>query len=155
MRLQVPDPVSASEQEQNQSLADDLTASVSSPSEHFSQAARRAGCLQPTASARLWTTRQLAEHLQVSVGWVYDRTRQNGPDLIPHLKLGKYVRFEPACGQFRTWLEAQRVSGETPSSASANRHSEDTQQHGESASHTSYTEDSLSDRTSRRKEASK
>jgi hypothetical protein len=61
MRLQVPDPVSAAEQEQHQSLAADLTASVSAPSEHFSQAARRTGCLRPTGSALLRTAGQLAE----------------------------------------------------------------------------------------------
>jgi hypothetical protein len=33
---------------------------------------------------------------------VYDRTRQNFPDPIPHLKLGKYVRFDLA--KVQDWL---------------------------------------------------
>lgn len=37
--------------------------------------------------------RELAAKLKVPVSWIYDRTRRHGPDRIPHLKIGKYVRF--------------------------------------------------------------
>ena len=36
---------------------------------------------------------EIAEFLQVSKSWVYERTRRHGVDRIPHFKLGKYLRF--------------------------------------------------------------
>ena len=36
---------------------------------------------------------ELAKRLKVPVTWIYDRTRRNGADQIPHYKIGKYVRF--------------------------------------------------------------
>jgi excisionase family DNA binding protein len=45
---------------------------------------------------------ELALLLGVPVSFVYDRTRQNSPDPIPHFKLGKYVRFDLA--QVQEWL---------------------------------------------------
>lgn len=37
--------------------------------------------------------KELAAKLKVPISWVYDRTRNGGPDRIPFLKLGRYVRF--------------------------------------------------------------
>lgn len=37
--------------------------------------------------------KELARRLRVPVSWIYDRTRDNGADHIPHYKIGKYVRF--------------------------------------------------------------
>jgi excisionase family DNA binding protein len=51
----------------------------------------------------LLTPPQLADLLGVSVSFVYDRTRQNAADPIPHFKLGKYVRFD--LDQVKQWLE--------------------------------------------------
>ena len=67
----------------------------------------------------LWTPEALAGFLGVPVGWVYKRTRRNGPDKIPHIKLGKYVRFNPESQLFQQWLEKHSVEGET---ASDDRH---------------------------------
>ena len=43
--------------------------------------------------SNLLTVKELATALNVPVSWIYDRTRKGGPDRLPHLKLGKYVRF--------------------------------------------------------------
>ena len=51
---------------------------------------------------RLLKPQQLADLLEVSISFVYDRTRQNATDPIPHLKLGKYVRFD--LEQVQEWL---------------------------------------------------
>jgi excisionase family DNA binding protein len=40
----------------------------------------------------LWTTKQLAERWQVSEAHIYRLTRE---DAIPHVKLGRYVRYHP------------------------------------------------------------
>ncbi len=42
---------------------------------------------------RLLNPNELADLLGVPLSWVYDRTRL-GQTAIPHIKLGKYVRFD-------------------------------------------------------------
>ena len=51
---------------------------------------------------------ETAHMLHVPVSWVYERTRRRGKEKIPHLKLGKYLRFEIAI--VREWLNAQRAA---------------------------------------------
>ena len=53
---------------------------------------------------KLWTPKVLADYLGVPVSWIYKRTRKNGPELIPHIKLGKYIRFDPESMTFQGWL---------------------------------------------------
>jgi predicted DNA-binding transcriptional regulator AlpA len=48
------------------------------------------------------TVEELAAELQVPKSWIYSRTRQTGEEQIPHLKCGKYCRFE--MGQVIAWL---------------------------------------------------
>ena len=43
---------------------------------------------------KLATVQKMASILNVPVSWLYQRTRL-GQEAIPHLKLGKYVRFNP------------------------------------------------------------
>lgn len=43
---------------------------------------------------KLASVDDLAEHLNVPVSWVYARTREKGPDAIPRIMCGKYIRFE-------------------------------------------------------------
>jgi excisionase family DNA binding protein len=45
-------------------------------------------------SLTLLSVEEIAERLNVPVSWVYSRTREKGPDAIPRLKVGKYLRFE-------------------------------------------------------------
>lgn len=42
----------------------------------------------------LLTVHEIARALKVPVSWVYDRTRKRGLERIPHVKIGKYLRFE-------------------------------------------------------------
>jgi excisionase family DNA binding protein len=46
-----------------------------------------------TGTEALLTVREVAELLRVPVSWVYERTRRRGIERLPHLKVGKYVRF--------------------------------------------------------------
>ena len=55
---------------------------------------------------KLWLPEDLAEYLGVPVGWVYKKTRRQGAERIPHLKLGKYLRFDPESPAFQEWLRA-------------------------------------------------
>ncbi|UCE55768.1 MAG: helix-turn-helix domain-containing protein [Desulfobacterales bacterium] len=51
---------------------------------------------------RLITVDELANLLSVSKGWIYARTRKKGPQTIPHIKAGRYIRFESE--QVMDWL---------------------------------------------------
>lgn len=54
----------------------------------------------------LMTVAETARVLHVPVSWVYERTRRRGVDRIPHIKLGKYLRFE--INAVQKWLAGQR-----------------------------------------------
>ncbi len=54
----------------------------------------------------LLTVQEVAEILNVPVSWVYERTRRRGAARLPHLKLGKYLRFEEQA--VREFLDRQR-----------------------------------------------
>jgi excisionase family DNA binding protein len=45
---------------------------------------------------------EMAEKLDVPVSWIYSRTRTNE---IPHLKIGKYVKFDPE--KVMLWIQEQ------------------------------------------------
>ncbi|MGO8737147.1 MAG: helix-turn-helix domain-containing protein [Terriglobia bacterium] len=44
----------------------------------------------------LLTVHDVAEFLRVPPSWVYERTRRRGKDRLPHIKVGKYLRFRPS-----------------------------------------------------------
>ena len=54
----------------------------------------------------LMTVSEIAALLKVPVSWVYERTRRPGIEKIPHVKLGKYLRF--SVSEVRNWLQEQR-----------------------------------------------
>ncbi len=55
----------------------------------------------------LLTPREVAEMLRVPISWVYERTRRPGTARLPHIKIGKYLRFrkEDVLG----WLDEYRI----------------------------------------------
>lgn len=57
-------------------------------------------------NCELLTVSEIARALNVPVSWVYERTRLRGSERIPHIKLGKYLRFEIAV--VRSWLTGLR-----------------------------------------------
>lgn len=57
-----------------------------------------------TFESELLTVAEIASVLKVPVSWVYERTRRSGGDRIPHIKLGKYLRFRWAA--VREWLDS-------------------------------------------------
>ena len=42
----------------------------------------------------LLTLEELAEKLKVKRSWIYARTRETGPQSLPRIKCGKYLRFQ-------------------------------------------------------------
>ena len=65
-----------------------------------------------TPGRKFWNVEELSEYLDVPAGWIYDRTRSNGPEVIPHVKLGKYIRFDPESEAFQRWLAEHEVRSE-------------------------------------------
>src|SRR6266540_3437664 len=54
----------------------------------------------------LLTVEEVAGLLKVSPSWVYEHTRSRGTpraERLPHIRIGKYLRFEP--GAIRAFLE--------------------------------------------------
>ena len=56
----------------------------------------------------LLTVDDVARLLKVSRNWVYERTRRRGTDRLPHIRIGKYLRFEETA--VREFLDHQRRS---------------------------------------------
>ena len=67
---------------------------------------------------KFWGVKQLAAHLGVPLTWIYERTRSNGPETIPHFKLGKYIRFDPESIAFQEWLGSHEVRPNSKSNTS-------------------------------------
>ena len=61
---------------------------------------------QNTTIDDLLTVEELAERFKVPKSWVYERTRCRGTERLPHIKLGRYVRFEEAA--VRAFLDRHR-----------------------------------------------
>jgi len=54
---------------------------------------------------KLFGVNELAEVLGVPPSWVYARTRLKGPDSIPCLRVGKYLKFK--LDEVMDWLKSQ------------------------------------------------
>jgi excisionase family DNA binding protein len=55
---------------------------------------------------RLLTAAEVADLLAVPTRWIREHTRGG---LIPHVKLGRYVRYDRA--DVLAWIDAQKVGG--------------------------------------------
>jgi excisionase family DNA binding protein len=51
----------------------------------------------------LLTVEEIAASLRVPPSWVYERVRRRGRDKMPHLKIGKYLRFR--LNEVRSWID--------------------------------------------------
>src|SRR5688572_19964412 len=66
--------------------------------------------MNPTNSPkRFLRVGELAELLAVRPSWIYDRTGQFGPEFIPHLKLGRQLRFDIESEAFQSWIRKHAV----------------------------------------------
>ena len=48
---------------------------------------------------------------QVEASWIYERTRRGGKDTIPHVRVGKYIRFPEEL--VRAFIEQHKAKGNT------------------------------------------
>ena len=59
---------------------------------------------------KLLTIHELAEALNVPVSWCYSRSRERGPNAMPRLKCGKYVRVK--LSEVLAWLQKKQMDQE-------------------------------------------
>lgn len=55
------------------------------------------------------TVQEVADLLRVPVSWLYERTRTNS---VPHVKLGKYLRFDR--DELAAWVNDLKRDGRGP-----------------------------------------
>lgn len=55
------------------------------------------------------TVDELADKLRVHRSWVYSKSREAGPNAIPKVKVGKYLRFR--LEDVIEWLESRQDRG--------------------------------------------
>ena len=53
----------------------------------------------------LLTPEELRGKLNTQISWIYSKSRQKGPDAIPVIRVGKYLRFR--LSEVLDWLEQQ------------------------------------------------
>ena len=61
---------------------------------------------QDSKPEELLTPHEIAEIFKVPVSWVYSRTRNRKGDKLPHIRLGKYIRFYE--DDVRRYLDRQK-----------------------------------------------
>ena len=54
----------------------------------------------------LLTVEEVSRLLKVPVSWVYEQCREGARDRLPHVKLGKYLRFSKS--DLRDYMEARK-----------------------------------------------
>lgn len=59
----------------------------------------------PEAS-ELLTVQEAAQFLRVAVSWIYEHVRPDAGERLPHVKLGKYLRFDRR--DLRAYIDAKR-----------------------------------------------
>lgn len=69
----------------------------------------RTATLRGSFSMAWLTVQEAAELLRVPVSWLYERTRTNS---VPHVKLGKYLRFDR--DELAAWVDELKRDGRGP-----------------------------------------
>lgn len=59
---------------------------------------------------KLLTVSEMAEFLRVPRSWIYARTKQKGPNSIPRVQCGKYIRFHVT--EVLEWLQSIQADGQ-------------------------------------------
>jgi len=62
------------------------------------------------SSIEIIDSAELAKRLQLPESWVRDRVRVRSEDPLPHVKFGRYVRFEWGSPELVEWWARHRVS---------------------------------------------
>lgn len=61
-----------------------------------------------TSSVALLSVHEAARLLNVTPSWIYEHVRPSAHDRLPHVKLGKFVRFHPH--DLAAYIDARRAA---------------------------------------------
>lgn len=61
------------------------------------------------ASYQFITSKELAKRWNVPESWVREQVRKRASDPLPHIRLGKYVRFLWGSSELESWLQRRIV----------------------------------------------
>jgi hypothetical protein len=66
----------------------------------------------PQRTFELLTAEELAKRLRVPASWVREQTRSRSlqGDPLPHLRLGRYIRFQWGSAELEGWLRRRLCS---------------------------------------------
>jgi len=65
----------------------------------------------PISRCEIIDSAELARRLNVPLTWIREYTRCRTQDTIPHIRLGRYVRFAWGSPDLDQWLQQRRVNG--------------------------------------------
>ncbi len=65
----------------------------------------------PISRCEIIDSAELARRLNVPETWIREYTRCRTQDTIPHIRLGRYVRFAWGSPDLDQWLQQRRVNG--------------------------------------------
>ena len=57
---------------------------------------------------------EFAKRISMTESWIRNQTRSNCPDPLPHVKLGRYVRFEWNSPELNAWWDRHRKGNSAP-----------------------------------------
>lgn len=64
------------------------------------------------SSAEIIDSKELANRWRLPESWVRDRVRARSDDPLPHVKVGRYIRFEWGSPELIEWWARHRISGQ-------------------------------------------
>lgn len=66
--------------------------------------------LTSSTSLEIIDSKELARRLSLPESWIRDRVRARSDDPLPHVRVGRYVRFEWGSRDLLEWWARHRVS---------------------------------------------
>jgi hypothetical protein len=65
----------------------------------------------PAAVWELIDATELARRWRLPASWIREQTRSRATDPLPHVRFGKYVRFQWLSPELEQWLDRRRIHG--------------------------------------------
>ena len=74
---------------------------------------QRFGNQTTAATWELIDAKELAKRWSLPASWIREQTRSRAADPLPHVRFGKYVRFQWLSPELKQWLNRHRRHGKS------------------------------------------
>jgi hypothetical protein len=74
---------------------------------------QKVGNQTTTATWELIDAKELAKRWSLPASWIREQTRSRAADPLPHVRFGKYVRFQWLSPELERWLNRRRSNGKS------------------------------------------